>query len=578
MWQRIFRYLGSLYFAIFLIGGLAIILTASTILESRLGTPAAQRFFYSAGWFDLFLGLLAVNIFASTMTRLPFRKKHTGFIVTHIGILLLLAGAFLSRLGGVEGQMVLFESEKEGSILQQKYELVVHREGSGTERLRLETGLPPRRFTLDRIWPGLAVKVHEVRSDAVRSARIIEGPDGAEANAAVRLHIQSGMLGFKDSFWLVEKDSADPASNRVLLGPAVFELKRARAGAQGGGGPNEKHKAEAVIAVRGTSDEAFVDLDKTPSAGIPIGRSGLTIKNFAYYPDARVSEENKLTSISREPRNPAVEFDLEGPGGAVQRVVYFALFPEFEALHGKAAGGLADLDVRFELPEAEGSGTSPRLLIETDGMNWTYKSSGKNGVVAGTLEPGKEFAAGWMDFKILPEELVNRAKVKTSIEKSQQGGMLAADLAVENGGKELWRGWVLDGEPAALPLLPPLADIVLGVGRRTVHVPFNLTLKDFRKVDYPGTQNAMSYESDVILEDPAAKLEIHKTIKMNEPLDYKGFRIFQSSFMQDPAQGEGSVFTVAKNPGISLIYGGAIVLFTGVVLVFFVRPFSSLKS
>ena len=97
-------------------------------------------------------------------------------------------------------------------------------------------------------------------------------------------------------------------------------------------------------------------------------------------------------------------------------------------------------------------------------------------------------------------------------------------------------------------------------------------------MDYPGTNRPASYESDVVLEDSKENVSIHKTIKMNKPLDYKGFRIFQSSFVQDPEFGEASVFTIAKNPGITFIYSGACVLFMGVFLLFFVKPLSSLTK
>ena len=77
-----------------------------------------------------------------------------------------------------------------------------------------------------------------------------------------------------------------------------------------------------------------------------------------------------------------------------------------------------------------------------------------------------------------------------------------------------------------------------------------------------------------MLNDPLNGTTIERTIKMNQPLDYGGFRIFQSSYIQDPSLGEASVFTVAKNPGITLIYMGSVILFIGVALLFYIKPFS----
>lgn len=577
MFRRLINALGSLNFALFLIGGLAVILMVSTLLESRLGTPTAQRFFYEAGWFDVFLSLVGLNVVCSTLSRLPFRKKHTGFVVTHIGLLCLLVGSLISRLFGVEGQMVLFESEKQATILQSQYDVIVHRGAAGITRVALEPG-SRKRFALDHVWPGLRLKVNDVWTSSERSLVVTEGPAEAEPNAAVRLHLESGNVGFDDSFWLVERDPSGASQNRLSLGPASFEIARARPRAAAPADSAKRTKSELYIAVRGSSDEAVLDLDKPLPSKLVIGKSGLTAGGFLYYPDTRVGDGNKLTTVSSEPRNPAIEFDLSDKEGKTHRIVYFALFPEFATLHGKEAGGPADLDIHFEFPQSAAAHASPRLLIETDGAAWYYKSFSAGGVLTDKFELGQTVETGWMDFRFRAEEFAQRARVETAFKKINGGGALAANLSLETAGREIWRGWIAEEEHETLPLLPPLADLVVGIGRRTAAVPFNLTLKDFRKVDYPGTQNAMSYESDVILEDPAERVAIHKTIKMNQPLDYKGFRIFQSSFMQDQSRGEGSVFTIAKNPGILPIYTGSIILFAGAIFVFFVKPFSTLKS
>ena len=102
-----------------------------------------------------------------------------------------------------------------------------------------------------------------------------------------------------------------------------------------------------------------------------------------------------------------------------------------------------------------------------------------------------------------------------------------------------------------------------------------MTLKDFRKKDYPGTKNPSSFESDVTLEDAKDNVKIEKKISMNKPLDYKGFRIFQSSYIESSDAPQASIFTIAKNPGISLIYLSSCVLFTGAILQFFFKGFSN---
>ena len=122
-WIKLF---GSLAFALWLIGGLVVVLTASTLLESAQGTPFVQRFFYQAGWFDIFLALFGLNILCSALSRWPYKKYHTGFLVVHTGILMLLTGSLFSRYQGVDGQLPLFEGESGDRILLSGFELVTH--------------------------------------------------------------------------------------------------------------------------------------------------------------------------------------------------------------------------------------------------------------------------------------------------------------------------------------------------------------------------------------------------------------------------------------------------------------------
>ena len=109
-------------------------------------------------------------------------------------------------------------------------------------------------------------------------------------------------------------------------------------------------------------------------------------------------------------------------------------------------------------------------------------------------------------------------------------------------------------------------------------LPFSLGLVDFRKIDYPGTNNPASFESDVVLRDVESGLTLERTISMNKPLDHRGWRVFQSSYIQDERLGEASVFTIAKNPGMPAIYGGAMFIFLGVILLFYFHPFFTGKK
>ncbi len=60
-------------------------------------------------------------------------------------------------------------------------------------------------------------------------------------------------------------------------------------------------------------------------------------------------------------------------------------------------------------------------------------------------------------------------------------------------------------------------------------LPFIIELKDFRLEHYPSGM-PKSYESDVVIYDKKTTASITKTIKVNHPLIYKDFAIYQASF------------------------------------------------
>ena len=87
----IFHWLASLKLAVILIVVLAAVLAWATLLESASGREYAQWYVYKSDWFIGLLGLLGVNILAATLIRWPWTKSRSGFVMTHAGLLVLLA-------------------------------------------------------------------------------------------------------------------------------------------------------------------------------------------------------------------------------------------------------------------------------------------------------------------------------------------------------------------------------------------------------------------------------------------------------------------------------------------------------
>ncbi|WP_218244363.1 hypothetical protein, partial [Pseudomonas sp. FW305-20] len=50
---------------------------------------------------------MILNLAAVAFSRLPWRKQHVGFLITHLGIIVLLLGSFITQRRGVDGSMMI---------------------------------------------------------------------------------------------------------------------------------------------------------------------------------------------------------------------------------------------------------------------------------------------------------------------------------------------------------------------------------------------------------------------------------------------------------------------------------------
>lgn len=117
------RFLASLQLAVVLIAIYAVALAwAATIIERNYGYQSRAVFFgvYEAWWFGVLNVLLAVNVLMSALVRLPWRRRHLGFLITHAGILVLMGGFAVGHYWGVESQLHLFEGKAQHRALNDK--------------------------------------------------------------------------------------------------------------------------------------------------------------------------------------------------------------------------------------------------------------------------------------------------------------------------------------------------------------------------------------------------------------------------------------------------------------------------
>jgi hypothetical protein len=104
--------------------------------------------------------------------------------------------------------------------------------------------------------------------------------------------------------------------------------------------------------------------------------------------------------------------------------------------------------------------------------------------------------------------------------------------------------------------------------RKQTTVPFEIELVDFEKQVHPGTNKPRAYKSDIIVIDGDVRWPV--TISMNEPFRYKGYTLFQASFLVS-GETEATVFAVVHNVGRLFPYISSIVMCIGLLLHLFIK-------
>ena len=140
-------WIASMRTAIILMGIYALGLASATFLEKYYGTAAAKAMIYYSPLFFLLQGLMALNFLAILFQRKGLNRGRWGFLLTHIALLVILAGAMVSHVIGEEGILHLREGECSDQL-----QIETDR---GTLRYALPFEVELVRFTLTR-YPGSA--------------------------------------------------------------------------------------------------------------------------------------------------------------------------------------------------------------------------------------------------------------------------------------------------------------------------------------------------------------------------------------------------------------------------------------
>jgi len=568
--KRLLGLLGSLHIAVPLLIAIAGVLAWGTVYETRFGTSAVQRFIYQSWWFQGLLAFLAVNLAVAALARYPWQRAHTPFLLAHLGIILTLLGGVIGGRFGLEGQLIIPEGQAERALQLPVNVLVVRQPNPGFSHViptRFETTAwvhePRARFQVGLHDRTISLLVDRYYPNALAEEQVSD--DGPEENPAVQLLLRHEEQ--EERVWLFARDPERfglrwGEAHVLFLEPATrsewLDVLGLASPETSGRGVVSLHFPELNVRKELPVPDPFPD-EPIPIEGTPYAA---TFKD--YFTDFAITAHG-VTNRSAQLNNPAVALTLTGPEGS-EPFLAFARHPEFEALHGQARRIRAHVTYRL----------GPSVTLPPNAICLLRHPSGELSCVTtddaghrhlSRCEPGGRYHHPWLGdgFEIVTH--APRAKRTTQfVNRSDDVRREALHLTAQDGSATA-EAWLVRGDAVELSLGHEPLIVEYRPAQR--ELPVTVKLLDFRKIDYPGTQMAAGFESDVELTDPQRGVILLRTIRMNHPLRYRGFSFYQSSYI--PSAIETTVLAVRSDPGTPFVYAGFLIVLAGVVSMFLSR-------
>jgi hypothetical protein len=613
-WQQnpLFEFFASLKLAVVLLAVLIVAAIVGTIYESSFDAKVARAYIYGAPWFNFWLVLLGTNLTVSALSRWPWKKHHTAFLITHLGIITLLVGSLIGRIFGIEGSVTLFKGEPPTNrLLVDQHQLRV---GDTDGMLRAY----PAEFLHRPPRPQRPRKLGTLASGArlsiVDYSSAVEGklnPRSLKDGGVPALHfsIRTAMMNQHLESWLL---ADDPQNGNFSMGLANMELKRGAANVESIKSKSEETELEESIfafskapdeqighankggstgakvrllppgagnkgrlAVSLGGKEEFVDVAENLGREVKIDGSPFTLKIDNYWPDFRI-EDGKPASVTDQPNNPAVLVTIRGQGVP-------AVAPASKNPHGG------------EMPTTGGPPTMPApgqeapnhltLFVADDGAITYELISRKGGKSANRIEIGQPLATGWADWQLVVDKFLPHAETWMDFAPANSAtvGNLPNEapegvrVRVEQDGKT-FEQWVPSGWQTALPTVP--RETIVSYGFKTIPLPIGLELLDFQVTRNEGSDTPAGFKSSLRISTIDADAATG-SCWMNHPFSFPGgwihtwtgltYKISQASWNPDNL-GQSTV-QILRDPGWFLKWIGSLLVVIGVFMMFYLRPY-----
>lgn len=646
----VYHFLASLKLAVFSLATLAAVLAYATFFESWYGTAAVQEWIYKSPGFAILLAFLGMNILCAALIRYPWKRRQTGFVITHAGLLTVLAGSFITLTLADEGQVALLEGEKTSTLARIDYPTIRVRP------LNPETGEPESEYSLpfrpttfnwfagrprprgffkniantltfglfDNFDPKVdvltppkasfkfAVKAHYPASEPRFVHTEVEG--GAAMIKASLMIKPPGAITAMDALedpadsWVVADRRFYRASKNVGMAMFAFQYVDSDEKVNEFLSPveNPGPQGTARISYRDSSgkprvfdwrlgDPAFEAPKRLPDSDLTI--TSVVAETFPSDSLPGGSRENLMEVTGERDLDLVIVKIRRGDGPEIVHYGWLMLPMVPNVIPGRDGSNVEPLArVTFHRSPIDPTRTRRLGFVEVIGTPKgklyyrVFTRSGikglselKLGESVQVLGGDKSPMSGVLRVdKYLPEGKEELIYAPLDLPKGQKGNGIPAalvEMTVGHDKKEFWLRRNGDIDPVYKTVL--IGDkpyqVAYDFDRRDLD--FDLKLVNFEVGFDPGTRQASSFVSDVLLTDKRQKIDEKPiTISMNRPMVNRGWTFYQSNYQEvrdpktDQKTGEfKSVFQVGYDPGRVLKYLGCVMVACGAFVQFYMR-------
>lgn len=219
--RKIIRQLASLKLAVVIIIALGVITAWGTIVEAQYDALAAKKIVYNSFWMWGTMIALIVSLTAVMVDRWPWQKRHTGFVLAHIGIIILLIGSWVTQRFGIDGSISFGIGEKQKNVILGETDLAVYSTFDGAAFTKIfdrEVDFflrPAQKHPVTIEIPNGSIKVVESLPYAIREQKFVESSD-VKSGAAIRFQMQNPNVNITEWMLQPSKEAAETKD----LGPA----------------------------------------------------------------------------------------------------------------------------------------------------------------------------------------------------------------------------------------------------------------------------------------------------------------------------------------------------------------------